>query len=36
MSTILRWIVFESNINANFSLYGIGASKNRFKLQKPY
>lgn len=33
MSTILKWIKFESMINAVLAIYGRGASKNRFKLQ---
>ena len=32
MSTILKWTKFESIISAIPTVYGRGASKNRFKL----
>ena len=32
MNTILRWTKFESTTNAIPTVYGRGASKNRFKL----
>lgn len=33
MNTILRWVTFESMMNAILPVYGRGASKIRFKLQ---
>jgi hypothetical protein len=33
MNTILKWITFESMMNAILPVYGRGASKIRFKLQ---
>ena len=33
MSIILKWVKFESMMNAISAVYGRGASKNRFKLQ---